>query len=283
MKRSMRLYITIATICLFTLTLAACGKTPGVSRKTQETTTQGHSTTTVSAKDKRIANQTETFWRRSEAMDYFFRTYFSGNFVAAYQATSSSFRKSYPFEVVDKRWRVFYAKATRCGLTRKNLNYRSDFRTGDGDVSGIVITPSGRMAMRIYFSQLGKDHGNYWVISDVLLFDKALGVTSGNGRERIILTDKPDDPTFKEIHSLIMEGIVIQSKVHDEISIKQLIVSDGWARALFAPVHVRGFETEQVILRRVGGKWKIVTFGTGTTLNGYPESPYTIWAASDWK
>lgn len=225
------------------------------------------------------------FSTQTEAMDYFFRTFFSGNLETAYNATSINYRNNPPTPNLMNEWRSFYGKAAKYRLNWENLSYRTNFSEDNspgGGIShyGVIISPSGRIIMAVYFSQL---NNGYWQIENLLMQDKALPVKSDNGLERAILTNKTKDKTYLAIQDVIIKDVIQRSELQaSDTSIIYLVVSDGWARALLK-VNKPGFETEQIILQNIGGGWKLITYGTGTTFAQHPESPFLIWAPENYK
>lgn len=282
--------ITVSLMLALSVLQTAC---TSISIKEEEKidkkSAQSTSTTNfkVSASDKKIAEQRQGFYLKTEAMDFFFRTFFSGNLIAAYQATSLEFHKAHPFEKIDLEWREFYAEVKANSMNWKNLSYRTGAQLDDGDDSGIVISPSGRMIMKVHLRRHTQTNPNssheYWAVDDVLLFREALSVKSENGKERTVLTNQPEDETYKQIYALLIKEIAIPAGfTAKDVTIKRLVVSDGWARAILG-VNKPGYESEQIILRREGQNWRIVSSGTGITYNDYPDSPYMLWVKDDWK
>ncbi|MCL6473074.1 MAG: hypothetical protein K6T91_09765 [Firmicutes bacterium] len=222
-------------------------------------------------------------YQPSETTDYFLRAFFSGNFKNAYKMTSSAYRIDHPYEEVEKEWSEFYRQAAKNGINWKSLSYRSDFRGDDGDNGGIVVSPQGRMIMRIYCREINSPLGSFFAVDCILLFKKSLEIKKGNGRERIDLTNKPDDKIYKKIFSMLVDrSLAAKREPHSDVAIKKLILSDGWARAVY---DFRGENmTKHIVLRQVDGSWRIISENNSApNYNEYPESPFMLWAADDWR
>jgi hypothetical protein len=285
--RDRKRLVVISILLLLATTHLACQKAPGT--KTQEKSdraiSQSTTTSTTEAKTaKELAReQGGSFSTQTEAMGYFFDTYFSGNLQAAYNITSVNHRNNPPSPHLMDEWRRFYEKAVEYGLNRKTLSCRSNFSRdeggGIGGHSGVIISPSGRVIIMVFFRQL---NNGYWQIDNLLMLEKALPVKSDNGFARTVLTNKPEDETYQALLKVLIRDVATPSGFKpSEIHVKQLVVCDGWARALLG-VNKPGHETEQVILRKINGQWKVIDSGTGPGIAQYPESPFMIWV-SDYK
>lgn len=281
-----QLFLRFLTICCILLVLSpslvSCQSTSKNTPQDRDVKPAQKIKGKPSPGEVKIANQREYFNSNTEAMDYFFRTFFSGNFIAAYQATSSTYRLAHPFEVADKEWHSFYKEVLKQGMTRKYLSYRTDLQTVDGDVGSMVISPQGRMIMRVYLKQLGHENHKVWMVDNVVLFRKSLTVRSGNGKQSLDLTKEVQDQRFKDIYTLITEEIKTRESFRSEdLFIKRLIVSEDWARAIPGDSNNVGLDSAMIILHKVDGKWKVIGHDVGLTYNDYPESPYTLWIAND--
>lgn len=170
-------------------------------------------------------------------MDYFFQTFFSGNFREARNVTSVRYRQGRTHNEIDNEWRKFYREVEKAG----------------------------------------------WQVNNVQCLFKALEITDGNGLERTILTDKPGNPTHQEINALLVKEVAAPAGFKpSEVKLTHLVISEDWGRAILA-VNKPGHEAEQIILRQIDGRWKIINYGTGITHLDYQESPYMLWVTDNWK
>ena len=204
------LMTTVLMVCLG-LSLVSCQESPdnAVPKRESVTTLEKK----ISAADIKTANQKLAFSTPSEAMDYFFQTFFSRNFIGAYRTTSPAFSVGHPFEETDLEWHEFYRKITEQGMDRQNLNYRSDFKSTDGDDSGIVLSPNGQLIMRVYLKQLGDEYHRYWTVDNILLLEKTIALETQHIKERVDLTNQPDSKDYREIRPILVARISEQEAV----------------------------------------------------------------------
>lgn len=269
--------IIILALVTLSLTQVACQQATNKAARKKDSKTASKSTTTTVRPE--LKEEGPTYSKTGEAMSYFFNTFFSGNFKSAYEATSAEFKYEHPFEEIEKEWRGFYDQATEQGITRKKLSYRSNSKELTGNDKGIVVSPNGRMIMRIYYKHLVD--GTY-KIDNVVLFKDSIEVKSQESAQLKDLTKEPDDRKHKKIKELLVEEVAKPSGLDsNDVFIKRLVLSEDWAHAILA-VKNPSYESEQVVLREVGGKWKVLDSGTGITYDDFPESPYALWKADDW-
>src|SRR3990172_7335160 len=204
-KRSLLAFALIAGLFV---SATACEKAP--SNKARKTSAQGKVSSTVIrnettpkdlAREYGLSTATKT-----EAMDYFFQTFFSANFREARNVTSVEYRKGKSLSGIENEWRRFYDEAAKNGLNRKNLSYRTDAYANRPHV-GVVISPSGRVVMAVLFAEtrhpIGNDPG--WQIDHVWLFHDTLKLRSTKGRERVDISDRPSDPTHVSIRRALAD------------------------------------------------------------------------------
>ncbi|MDI6715326.1 MAG: hypothetical protein QME63_00025 [Actinomycetota bacterium] len=87
------------------------------------------------------------------------------------------------------------------------------------------------------------------------MLDKAIPTKSDSGFDRAILTNKPKDKTYQTLLNLIIKDFAKPKGLQSsELSVRQLVVCDGWARALL-DVSKTIQKPEQVILQKLDGKW----------------------------
>lgn len=116
----------------------------------------------------------QSFSLNTEAMDYFFGTFFSVNFKEARSITSVNYRQGKTYNAIENEWRGFYDAAVEHGMNRKNLSFRTNPYGTNTDI-GVVTSPSGRVIMVVYLAKTKEPMNMHlgWQVDDVRFFYEA--------------------------------------------------------------------------------------------------------------